>query len=115
MRAGEGAPPPPQQPPVVVNCSASYPIGPTANGSMSEQCAWAALLVKGVGWVNATVQVDVQGRDVVLGAHVARSGGNERAPTQRIMASAYGWGPIPMMSVYDTASGLPLLAWNETV
>lgn len=115
VRAGEGVPPPPPPLPVVVNCSASYPISPTANASMSEQCAWAALLVNGVGWVNATVQVDVQGRDVVLGARVARSGGNERASSRRIVASAYGWGPIPMMSVYDSASSLPVLAWNETV
>ena len=32
-----------------------------------------------------------------------------------VVASAYGWGPIPMMSAYDKATGLPVLPWNRSV
>jgi hypothetical protein len=31
------------------------------------------------------------------------------------VASAYGWGAVPMMTVYDKASNLPVLGWSEAV
>ena len=32
-----------------------------------------------------------------------------------VTGSAYGWGPIPMLSVYDRGTGLPVLPWNITL
>ena len=32
-----------------------------------------------------------------------------------VEATAYGWAPIPMMSVYDKATGLPVLPWNRSI
>ena len=29
------------------------------------------------------------------------------------VASRYGWGAVPMLSVYDKETGLPLLPWSE--
>jgi hypothetical protein len=31
-----------------------------------------------------------------------------------VLGSAYGWGAIPMLTVYDTASALPVLPWNTS-
>ena len=31
------------------------------------------------------------------------------------VASSYGYGAVPMMSVYDKKSRLPLLGWQEAV
>ena len=31
------------------------------------------------------------------------------------VASRYGWGAVPMLSVYDKGTGLPLLPWSEKV
>ena len=31
------------------------------------------------------------------------------------LASRYGWGAVPMLSVYDKGTGLPLLPWSEKV
>ena len=31
------------------------------------------------------------------------------------VASAYGWGSVPMMSLYDAETDLPVIGWNETV
>ena len=30
-------------------------------------------------------------------------------------ATSYGWGPIPMMSIYNKDSDLPVLPWNESL
>jgi len=32
-----------------------------------------------------------------------------------VLGSAYGWGPIPMLSAVDKASDLPVLPWNRSV
>ena len=103
---------------VEVNCSATFPISPTANGSMADQCAFASLHVRGSGWLNATVLLDTQARALVLVARVpptAKRKGARGASSAVIVGSAYGWGPIPMMSAYDLGSGLPVLPWNESL
>ena len=66
-------------------------------------CAWAAIeLGSGGGWVNATV--GVKGNTIVLTAP-----GNGAA-----VNTAYGWGAIPMMTVYEKETGLPVLPWNTS-
>ena len=112
---------------------------------MSRPGAWAALEVEGHGWLNATaslasgggvsggggaapsVQVGLpsprNAAMMVLTAHVPASAADgvdsvsERADgvPPRVTGSAYGWGPIPMLSVYDRASGLPVLPWNRSL
>ena len=95
---------------VQVNCSGSFPINQTANASMQEQCVWAALHVRGAGWLNATVALDADAQALIL---VARAPHGSSDNT--ILGSAYGWGPIPMMSAYDVGSGLPVLPWNTSL
>ena len=31
------------------------------------------------------------------------------------VASAYGWGSVPMMSLYDAETNLPVIGWNKTI
>ena len=32
-----------------------------------------------------------------------------------VASAAYGWGSVPMMSLYDAETDLPGIGWNETV
>ncbi len=68
------------------------------------KCAWAELQLANGSWVNATVSV--AGGALTLTAAGAGAAG---AP----VASRYGWGAVPMLSVYDKETGLPLLPWSE--
>jgi sialate O-acetylesterase len=68
-------------------------------------CAGAALLLNGKGWVNATITIK-DTNSVVL---TAATGDAKDA----IVATSYGWGSIPMMTIYDIGTGLPVLPWNE--
>ena len=103
----------------LVNCSGTFAVNRTHNASMLTQCAWAGLLVDGIGWLNATVDVADDGRDLILSAEIAPQVlapgpiGARGAPV--VLGSAYAWGPIPMMSAYDRGTALPVLAWNETL
>ena len=36
-------------------------------------------------------------------------------PAGLVLATAYGWGDVPMLSAYDKQTGLPVLPWNRTV
>jgi len=97
----------------VVNCSDTFPVG-HVNVSMETQCAWASLQISGVGWVNASVSIHPSGQQMMLTAMLPSSSSTSTtAPT--VEASAYGWGPIPMMSAYDQSTALPVLPWNTTV
>jgi len=73
-------------------------------------CAWAAIEVSGSGWVNATVVAS--GQNLLLTAPVP-SINDLNAVT--VVATAYGWGPIPLMNAYDKATDLPVLPWNQTL
>ena len=46
-----------------------------------------------------------------LTAEIFGSGTGVGAP----VASRYGWGAVPMLSVYDKHTGLPLLPWSQRV
>jgi hypothetical protein len=98
----------------VLDCTAPVPINQTTNGSMADQCAWAGLLVRGAGWLNATVTVQPSGRAVLLSAVLPPVASRQLADVV-IEASAYAWGPVPMMSVYDVATQLPALGWNVSL
>jgi len=69
---------------------------------LGGMCAWASVEMDGA-WVNATLST--QGKTLVL-----ETPGHSAAPT----ATQYGFGSIPMMTVYDSATGLPVLPWSKT-
>ena len=81
----------------------------------APQCVWASLQVRVGGggggaivWVNATVTTDGTGQHLILTD-------NTGTQASKVLASAYAWGPIPMMNAYDKASTLPVLGWNRTL
>ena len=100
-------------PPIVVDCVGTFPINATTNSSMEQQCAFAALEVDGAGWFNATVTIpEGEPTKLLLTSKLPA----DRPPTPAtVVASAYGWGPIPMLSAYDKATGLPVLPWNKSL
>lgn len=71
-------------------------------------CAWASLQFASSEWVNATVGVDASGTALTLSAP-ARKG------QTGVIATAYGWGPVPMLNAYDQGTNLPVLPWNRSV
>ena len=70
-------------------------------------CVGAEVLLNGKGWVNATITIK-DSNSVTL---TATSGDSKDA----IVATSYGWGSVPMMTIYDKGSDLPELPWNEKV
>jgi sialate O-acetylesterase len=76
------------------------------------KCAWAELQLADGKWVNATLAVTSGGAALTLTAAAAPLAGAGAGPP---VASRYGWGAVPMLSVYDKQTGLPLLPWSETV
>lgn len=100
---------------VPVDCSATFPaVWPNKtkyNASMESQCAWSSICVRGVGWLNATASVAATGHEMILTAQLPTVVQNPAVVT----ATSYGWGPIPMLSVYVKDADLPVLPWNETM
>lgn len=99
------------RPAISVDCTATFPVNQTANASMADQCAWASLHVRSAGWLNATVSA--VGQKLLLTAQLPAGAMVTVAP--EIVGSAYAFGPIPMMSAYDKATGLPVLPWNQSL
>lgn len=73
-------------------------------------CAWAAIQLSGAGWVNASV--GSKGQQLLLEAKVPTT---IDLKFQDVLATAYGWGPIPLMNAYDKSTMLPVLPWNTTI
>ena len=64
-------------------------------------------------WVNATIAIVASSpAALTLTAAAAPLAGAGAGPP---LASRYGWGAVPMLSVYDKGTGLPLLPWSEKV
>ena len=64
-------------------------------------------------WVNATIAIIASSpAALTLTAAAAPLAGAGAGPP---LASRYGWGAVPMLSVYDKGTGLPLLPWSEKV
>ena len=76
------------------------------------RCAWAELQLADGKWVNATLAVASGGAALTLTAAAALLAGAGAGPA---VASRYGWGAVPMLSVYDKQTGLLLLPWSEKV
>merc|ERR1712039_786879 len=76
-------------------------------------CAWAELQFNDAkqSWVNATVSIGTDKKTIVLQA-------TPPAGATKVTASSYGWGAVPMMTVYradmDGQDGqLPVLTWKR--
>jgi len=77
--------------------------------AQAGKCAWAELLLADGSWVNATLSLaDGSALTLTASAVPAASAG---AP----LASRYGWGAVPMLSLYDRGTGLPVLPWYENI
>lgn len=83
-------------------------LGGTFNCSATEdKCAWASLQLANGSWVNSSIAVKGNQMTLSLPQSYSKAG----AP----VASSYAWGAVPMMSVYDRETSLPVLAWSEKV
>jgi sialate O-acetylesterase len=85
------------------------------NAKTPDSCAWASIQFDDAArsWVNATVGLSANKKAIVLGASAP-------AGATKAVATSYGWGSVPMMTVYrvdmEGEDGqLPVLAWNETL
>merc|ERR1712232_1062687 len=85
----------------------------TADAKTPRTCAWAELQFDDPKktWVNATVSVHADKKSMVLKASVPKG-------ASLPIASSYGWGAVPMMTVYradmEGEDGqLPVLTWNR--
>ena len=76
----------------------------------SLRCAWAELQLADGKWVNATIASSPAALTLTAAA-APLAGAGAGTP----LASRYGWGAVPMLSVYDKGTGLPLLPWSEKV
>eukprot|EP00310_Coccolithus_braarudii_P025044 CAMPEP_0183334410 /NCGR_PEP_ID=MMETSP0164_2-20130417/3020_1 /TAXON_ID=221442 /ORGANISM="Coccolithus pelagicus ssp braarudi, Strain PLY182g" /LENGTH=504 /DNA_ID=CAMNT_0025503537 /DNA_START=229 /DNA_END=1743 /DNA_ORIENTATION=+ len=97
----------------ISNCSTCR-LCSAARGKCSHRsvkCAWAQLLFADGQWVNATISIAPGGGALTLTPVVAPTGSScDGAP----VGSRYGWAALPMMSLYDKKTGLPVLPWSET-
>lgn len=62
-------------------------------------------------WVDATLALSEDGHKVILRPTDTSS----TASTTKITRTSYGWGSIPMMTLYEKGTDLPVLGWNEEV
>ena len=51
---------------------------------------------------NTTISISVDGQGLVFDAK-----------PETLKGTSYGWGAIPLLSVYDKGTGLPVLPWHE--
>jgi len=84
----------------------------TTNAGNPFTCAWASLQYDDAAatWVNATVGLSADAQKLVITPAAAVPAG-----ATRITASTYGWGSIPLLTVYDTVTDTPVLPFNQTV
>jgi sialate O-acetylesterase len=85
------------------------------NAKTPQSCAWSSIQFDDPArsWVNATVSLSRDRMAIVLTATPPDGAGGA-------LATSYGWGAIPMLSVYraDMAGEdgqLPVLPWNRTI
>jgi hypothetical protein len=81
-------------------------------------CAWAAVKLATGQWVNATVTIAPPSGGASSSPQLTFTPdmpAAARASVGASVASAYAWGSVPMMSLYDKHTALPVLGWNESV
>ena len=82
---------------------------------ISLRCAWAELQLADGKWVNATIAIIASSPAALTLTAPPPRRSRARARGHLSLASRYGWGAVPMLSVYDKGTGLPLLPWSEKV
>lgn len=77
-------------------------------------CAGPMILMNGeAGWVDATVELqEGDSRSTIIMRPIATKSINDDT---MILATSYGWGAVPMMTIYDKGTDLPVLGWSEKV
>ena len=88
----------------------------TENEKMPGSCAWASIQFDDPphgSWVNATVALTADKKGMTLTA-------KPPVGARSAIGSSYGWGAVPMMTVYradmEGQDGqLPVLTWNRTL
>jgi sialate O-acetylesterase len=83
---------------------ANYVAGLNCSTLAPGVCAWAAVLT-GNTWTNSTLSVTTDGKALLMSTPRIASG-------KKPDATRYGYGAIPMLSVYDSQTGLPVLPWG---
>jgi sialate O-acetylesterase len=104
------------------------PVVPTFDCNAHDQaspgtCAWASVQLSTGKWVNATISIangSNNGGDGDGGGEQDHLVFTPDVPVHELSAgaalgSAYAWGGVPMMSVYDAGTDLPLLGWNKSL
>eukprot|EP00568_Trieres_chinensis_P012146 CAMPEP_0183300896 /NCGR_PEP_ID=MMETSP0160_2-20130417/7171_1 /TAXON_ID=2839 ORGANISM="Odontella Sinensis, Strain Grunow 1884" /NCGR_SAMPLE_ID=MMETSP0160_2 /ASSEMBLY_ACC=CAM_ASM_000250 /LENGTH=273 /DNA_ID=CAMNT_0025463397 /DNA_START=38 /DNA_END=859 /DNA_ORIENTATION=+ len=79
-----------------LDCSAQVP----------GTCAYGAIEIEDEGWINATASV--KNMNMILTAVTSN-------PTPKVLGTAYGWGSVPMLNIYDKETDLPVLPWKQSV
>lgn len=92
------------------------------SGHAEGTCAWSSLLLNGYGWVDSKLDL-LNGNKIQMTpilSKMARNRDNVGLQNQypvdsTVLATSYGWGSVPMMQIYDVATDLPVLPWNEKI
>lgn len=80
------------------------------NAANPHTCAGAAVKFDDGTWADAAVSLTADAQRLVL-TPVAPAPAGATA----IVATAYGWGSIPLMTAYRADIDAPVLGWNKTV
>jgi len=82
-----------------------------ANAGNPHTCASAAVQFNDASssWADATVALSADAQKLVLTPVAAAPAG-----ATAIVATAYGWGSIPLMTAYRADIDAPVLGWNAT-
>lgn len=85
------------------------------NAKVPKTCAWAAVELgrRGV-WANASVSVEGSTMVLTVSAAAAAAAAAAAGGVGQVLGTAYGWGAIPMLVVYDKRTSLPVLPWNSS-
>lgn len=71
-------------------------------------CAWGSVRMSQTGWVNATISVQFPSQVILtVGDDTLLS------EDDTVLETSYGWGSVPMMTLYDAATDLPVLPWKK--
>ncbi|CAB9520745.1 Sialate O-acetylesterase [Seminavis robusta] len=77
-------------------------------------CAWASVkLSTQTEWVNATLSIQFPNQVVFTVTKQQQLVEHDDDAT--IEATSYGWGSVPMLTLYDAGTDLPVLPWKEPV
>lgn len=63
------------------------------------------------GWINATISIQLPSQVVLT---VETDGKNSiLSEEDSVLETSYGWGSVPMLTLYDAGTDLPVLPWKR--